>query len=81
MNDTEDPRERAHDAVRTRLRALGTWMPATTAERDTALWSAVHDALDAAGVPRSAAAGQDSGPSVKECADVDRVWDLQKHGE
>jgi hypothetical protein len=78
-----DPRARAraHAAVRAHLAALGAWMPATITQRDTAVWSAVHDALDAASLPRQAASRHDSGPSVREAAADDRRWPLEKAGE
>ncbi|GGV91808.1 hypothetical protein [Streptomyces massasporeus] len=42
-----DPRQPAYDAVWAYIRALGVYMPPTTAHRNAVIWRGVHAALDA----------------------------------
>ncbi|WP_435595896.1 hypothetical protein [Streptomyces albogriseolus] len=83
-----DPRQDGYDAVWAYIRELGDYMPPTTAHRNAAIWRGVHAALDAANVPAlqppariDAAPAHNAGPTVAECAEADRRWPLQKHGE
>jgi hypothetical protein len=76
-----DPRQDAYDAVYARIRELGDYMPPDRVHRNAIIWRAVQAALDAANVPPLQPPVHNAGPSVAECAQADRLWSLEKHGE
>jgi hypothetical protein len=88
-----DPRQPAYDAVYAYIRELGDHLPVDPVRRNAVIWRAVHAALAATPVGRCVSSHcvegdhildldqPADGPTVRECANNDRRWPLEKEGE